>query len=464
MKKYGFLLFIPLISILVTSCSKDEPADSDYIPLPLKTEREKAGGETTVFLTSSNAFKSPAPNLSATDFETHANGDAHFESAFVTAPAEVNGGVGPIFNNTSCVSCHISDGRAGFPSNLNGLSGFFFRVSLPGKNEVGGPVPVPGYGTQIQNQAIFGYKPEAKFAVAYTSITETFADGTKVTLQKPNYSIIDPYIDLPSGILLSPRMAPPVFGLGLLEAIPESTILANQDIDDADGDGISGKANYVYDVESGETKLGRFGWKANTTTVLEQCVGAYNEDMGITSFYLPNETGYGQTNGEDGLEDDPEVSKEIIDDVVFYCKTLGVPAARNIDDPAVIKGEKLFEQISCAKCHIPEMKTGNSNISILANQTIYPYSDMLLHDMGEELADNRPDFLANGREWKTRPLWGIGLTQVVNGHTDYLHDGRAKNITEAILWHGGEALDSKNKFEALSKGDRENVLAFINSL
>ena len=259
-------------------------------------------------------------------------------------------------------------------------------------------------------------------------------------------------------------MAPPVFGLGLLEAIAESTILANQDINDADGNGISGKANYVYDVASGQTKLGRFGWKANTSTVLEQCVGAYNGDMGITSYYLPAETGYGQSNGDDGLGDDPEVTKEVIDDVVFYCKTLGVPAARNIEDPAVIKGEKLFGQISCAKCHIPEIKTGNSNIPVLAHQTIYPYSDMLLHDMGDGLADNRPDYLASGREWKTRPLWGIGLTNVVNGHTDYLHDGRAKNITEAILWHGGEALDSKNEFKALSKEDRQNVLAFINSL
>ena len=174
MKKCGFFLLISLTSILAISCSKDEPADSEYIPLPVNKAREKAGGETTVFLTSSNAFKSPAPNLSSEEFDMHASGDAHFEAAFVTAPAEVNGGVGPIFNNTSCVSCHISDGRAGFPSNLNGLSGFFFRVSLPGKTEFGGSVPVPGYGTQIQNQAIFGDKPEAKFDVSYTVVTRKF--------------------------------------------------------------------------------------------------------------------------------------------------------------------------------------------------------------------------------------------------------------------------------------------------
>ena len=186
--------------------------------------------------------------------------------------------------------------------------------------------------------------------------------------------------------------------------------------------------------------------------------------MGITSYFLPYETGYGQTNGDDGLGDDPEVENDVIDQVVFYCKTLAVPAPRDIDDADVIAGEDIFEQIDCAKCHIPEMQTGSSEISAIANQSIYPYTDMLLHDMGEGLADNRPDYLADGREWKTRPLWGIGLTQVVNGHTDYLHDGRAKNITEAILWHGGEALASKNKFKALNARQRGQLLAFINSL
>ena len=376
----------------------------------------------------------------------------------------MNGGVGPIFNNTSCVACHGRDGRSGFPTDVNGLSGFFFRVSVPGTDEFGGPKPVPGFGTQIQNQAIFGYEPEAKFDVVYTDIVETFADGTQVTLKKPDYKIVNPYIEMPGNVMLSPRLAPPVFGLGLMEAIPEAYILQNEDVNDLDGDGISGKANYVYDIETGNTMLGRFGWKANTTTILEQCTAAYNSDMGVTSYFFPQETGYGQTNGDDGLGDDPEVTNNIIDEVVFYCKTLAVPAPRDIEKTEVIKGENIFSQIECAKCHIPKMETGPSEIAILANQTIFPYSDMLLHDMGEGLADNRPDFLADGREWKTRPLWGIGLTKVVNGHNDFLHDGRAKNITEAILWHGGEALTSKNKFKQLSTDDRKDLLKFINSL
>lgn len=283
-------------------------------------------------------------------------------------------------------------------------------------------------------------------------------------LKKPTYSLIDTYIPFPSNGLLSPRIGSPVFGLGLLEVIPENYILQNQDINDANGDGISGKANYVFDAVSGTTKIGRFGWKANTATILEQCAGAYNGDMGITTYLKPIETGFGQSNGEDGLGDDPELADNILQRVALYCKTLAVPAPRDITDNNVRRGAKIFEQLDCAKCHIPKMQTGSSSISVLANQTIFPYSDMLLHDMGDDLADNRTDFLASGNEWKTRPLWGIGLTNVVNNHTNFLHDGRAKNITEAILWHGGEAQNSKNKFKQLSTKDRNDLLKFINSL
>ncbi len=432
--------------------------------LPSIENRLLAGGETTVFLTSSNAFSTPAANLNGSDLEMHLDGDFQFEAAFVTAPATVNGGIGPIFNNTSCVSCHPKDGRAKFPDNLNSLSGFFLRSSIPGETANGGPVPAPNFGLQVQNQAIFGYEPEAKFQVHYTAIVETLADGTEVILQKPDYMLVDAYVAVPSSILLSPRLAPPVFGLGLLEAISESEILMHQDINDIDQDGISGKANYVYDVVSGTTQIGRFGWKANTATILEQCAGAYLHDMGITSAMFPQETGFGQTNGSDGLADDPEITEEILNQVVFYCQTLAVPAPRDLENESVRRGSLIFEELQCASCHVPSMTTSSNAISAISNQTIYPYSDMLLHDMGEGLADNRPDYLANGNEWKTRPLWGIGLTQVVNGHTDFLHDGRAKNITEAILWHGGEALNAKNMFKELAPSERTDLLNFVNSL
>ena len=457
-----YLSFAVLLNLTI-SCSNND-SEEVYEDLPSLEERLHAGGETTVFLTSSNSYSTPAPNLSGTDITDHLDGDVDFESVFVTAPATINQGLGTIFNNSSCISCHPRDGRPSFPTNINARSGFFLRVSLSGQLANGASIPVPGFGTQIQNQAIFGYQPEAKFQVVFSDIVETLADGTQVILKKPTYSLIDTYIPFPSNGLLSPRIGSPVFGLGLLEVIPENYILQNQDINDANGDGISGKANYVFDAVSGTTKIGRFGWKANTATILEQCAGAYNGDMGITTYLKPIETGFGQSNGEDGLGDDPELADNILQRVALYCKTLAVPAPRDITDNNVRRGAKIFEQLDCAKCHIPKMQTGSSSISVLANQTIFPYSDMLLHDMGDDLADNRTDFLASGNEWKTRPLWGIGLTNVVNNHTNFLHDGRAKNITEAILWHGGEAQNSKNKFKQLSTKDRNDLLKFINSL
>jgi len=455
--------FLAVFIILLISCS-DNDSEEVYEDLPSLEDRLFAGGQTTVFLTSSNSFSTPAPNINGSDLADHLDGDVDFESVFVTAPASINQGLGTIFNNSSCVSCHPRDGRPSFPANINARSGFFLRVSLPGQLENGAPIPVPGFGTQIQNQAIFGYQPEGKFQVTYTDIVEILSDGTQITLKKPTYSLIDTYIPFPGNALLSPRIGSPVFGLGLLEVITENDILQNQDINDTDGDGISGKANYVFDAVTGTTKIGRFGWKANTATILEQCAGAYNGDMGITSYLKPIETGFGQSNGEDGFGDDPELADHILQRVALYCKTLAVPAPRNITVSNVRRGAKIFEQLECAKCHIPKMQTGPSAIAALANQTIFPYSDLLLHDMGDGLADNRSDFLANGNEWKTRPLWGIGLTNVVNNHTDFLHDGRAKNITEAILWHGGEALNSKNKFKQLSAKDRNDLLNFIYSL
>ena len=463
-RQFQFALYTFVIVSLISCSNNENDFEDGYITLPDLQERLYAGGETTIFLTSSNSFSTPADNLSGNELETHLTGDFQFEAAFVTAPAEINGGIGPIFNNSSCVSCHPKDGRSSFPSDINSLSGFFLRTSLPGIAEDGGPVAVPNYGLQIQNQAIFGYEPEGRFSVTFTPIIEKLADGTQVTLQKPTYAVIDTYADFPSNAMTSPRLAPPVFGLGLLEAIPEAEILMYQDINDLDGDGITGKANYVYNPVSDAIELGRFGWKANTATILEQCAGAYSGDMGITTYLLQKETGDGQVNGNDGLGDDPEISQEILDQVVFYCKTLGVPAPRDLENESVKKGAQIFESIGCAACHVPSMTTGYNTIAAISNQKFFAYTDMLLHDMGDELGDNRSDFLADGNEWKTRPLWGIGLTKVVNGHTDFLHDGRAKNITEAILWHGGEGMTSKNKFKELSTGDRAVLLKFIDAL
>ena len=461
MKKIPFLLAILIVTM--SSCSKNEDSEV-YEDLPNLTERQLAGGATTIFSDNSNAFSTVAPNATGTDFTNHAFGDGQFEQAFVTAPATVNGGLGNIFNNTSCVSCHVKDGRSAFPSNITNLSGLLLRGSIPGVSINGSPNPIPGFGTQIQNQAVFGTVPEARYQVSLSTVNETLADGTVITLRKPVFTLVDSYITLPANMMLSPRIASPVFGLGLLEAISEATILSKQDINDSDNDGISGKANYVWDPVSQQTKIGRFGWKANSSSVLVQCAGAYVEDMGVTNYVFPNETGFNQSNGQDGLNDDPEISNAILDAVALYCKTLAVPAARNVTNIDVRRGAKTFEEISCVKCHSPKQQSSFNAIASISNQTFYPYTDLLLHDMGTELADNRPDYLATGTEWKTRPLWGIGLTQIVNGHTNFLHDGRARNITEAILWHGGEAQNSKQKFKQLSTQKRNELLAFINSL
>lgn len=457
-------ILILYLTTLLMSCSTDEY--EQIIPLPDISNRVLAGGETTYFSSSSFAYSFPAPNMSSADKQKHSQGDGVFDASFVIGSPlnTINFGLGPIFNNNACVECHPNDGRAAFPENLNDKSGFFLRASIPGIGMNNAPVPVPGVGTQIQNHAIQKFKPEATFKVTYTEIEEVFADGTKVILRKPHYWLENTYIPVPADILLSPRIGSPVFGLGLLEAIPEANILAQQDIDDRDGDGISGKANYVYDAVSKSVKLGRFGWKANTATLLEQCAGAFVHDMGVTNPLFPTETGKGQSNGNDQLDDDPEIDQETLDLVTFYCQTLAVPAARNLEKESVRNGARLFETIGCAKCHTPEQKTGVHSVSALSNQTFYPYTDMLLHDMGDDLADGRPDFLANGNEWKTRPLWGIGLQFLVNGHTEFLHDGRAKNVTEAILWHGGEAKNSKEEFKKLSKKEREDLLEFLNSI
>jgi CxxC motif-containing protein (DUF1111 family) len=285
---------------------------------------------------------------------------------------------------------------------------------------------------------------------------------------RPVYQFTKPaYGPLGDDLLVSPRVAPAVIGMGLLEAISENDLLAWADPEDADGDGISGRVNRVWDAKNGATAIGRFGWKANQPSVEQQVAGAFNGDMGITSPLFPKEdlparestllVKY-QSGGE------PEIDASHIADVTFYCQTLAVPARRDLDNPIALRGEKLFAEIGCATCHLPSVQTGAHELSEVAHQTIRPYTDLLLHDMGPELADGRPDFEADGQEWRTPPLWGIGLVETVNKHTRFLHDGRARSLEEAILWHGGEGEKSKEEYTQLSKANRDAVLAFLESL
>lgn len=342
------------------------------------------------------------------------------------------------------------------------------RLSIPGMDVHGGPLGDPNYGRQFGGSGIPGIPGEGDVTINYLDVVGYFDDGEKYVLRKPEYQFDNlSYGNLSSSILFSPRVAQQMPGLGLLEAVDEETLLSLADELDDNKDGISGRPNYVWDYVNNKVSLGRFGWKANQPSLKQQTAGAFLGDIGITSSLFPEENLSGSQTQYSSLPNggSPEVSDDLLNNVIYYSSTLAVPGRRNFKDPAVLKGKHLFTQINCSGCHTPKLKTGYfSSIPELSNQTIRPYTDLLLHDMGPGLADGRPDYLATGSEWRTPPLWGIGMIQTINNHTFFLHDGRARNLTEAILWHGGEAEKSKNAFKALSKSDREALIKFLESL
>ena len=453
--------------------SYNSEGESGYSTIEFASLNEALlGGETTLFDESSHAFSSPAPNLDEVGLDVHLTGDAEFEQTFVTAPATINPGLGPLFNNTSCEACHPKDGRGAPPEEGGKFDSMFLRISIPGTrpDSCGAPNPVPGFGTQLFQRATFGVTPQADIVVHYTEETRHFADGESYSLRTPSYDVT-PYIPFPDNIMFSPRVAPAVFGRGLLDAIPEATLLALADEQDLDGDGISGKANYVCDPLTKKRVIGRMGLKANNADTFAQNAGAFHGDIGITSPVHPIDSAADFPQA-DHKADDPEITQQRLDDVTFYVQTLAVPARRNMGKYSVKQGQLLFGLAGCGSCHIPTLQTGvlkestpeRKVIESVSNQTIHPYSDMLLHDMGEGLADHRPDHLANGNEWRTPPLWGIGLTQTVHNHTFFLHDGRARNMMEAIMWHEGEADKSKDYVNQLSKEQRSQLVDFLNSL
>jgi CxxC motif-containing protein (DUF1111 family) len=422
-----------------------------------------SGGDETVFDATQTAFGNMFPTISGYDVHVHTLGDLTFNNSFVTSPAPVNPGLGPIFNNTSCGNCHHSDG-IGIPTAGQLESSLLMRISLPGEDAHGGPVPVPGYGLQVQDKAVYGKVPEATVNITYTYQTSSFADGTTYELRTPTYTLSNLYTPISGAYLLSPRLAPPMFGLGLLEDVPESEIVSFADPNDANGDGIKGHPNYVFDVTTQSMQLGRFGWKANTASVLTQVATAFNQDMGVTSSILPDESSFGQSQYT-GLTGGVELPDSLLHAVKYYAQTLGVPARRIVTDATAKRGEQLFMLAKCGVCHRQTLTTAvNVTFPAISNQVIHPYTDMLVHDMGPGLADNRPDNRANGQEWRTAPLWGVGLFTTVNNPGYFLHDGRARTITEAIMWHGGEAAPSQAYFSNLSTGDRNAVLVFLNSL
>ncbi|QSQ16581.1 thiol oxidoreductase [Myxococcus landrumensis] len=416
----------------------------------------RAGGATTIDNRSSLAFMQPANNLLPENDRPHRDGDAAFAAIFVPAPSRINPGLGPTFNNDSCNNCHLRNGR-GLPVMGHSLqrTQLLVRVSLPNgtPDHPRGAVPVPGLGFQVQDRATVGIAPEASLSLSWVEHAGQYPDRAQYTLRSPRVRIVPTDGSaLPPDMLMSLRLPPPVFGLGLLEAVPVETLRSLEDPDDRNGDGISGRMNEVWDVATRTLVPGRFGWKANSPTLVQQSAEAYFNDMGLTTPLFPE---------ADGTH---EVSADVLQAAVFYSQSLGVPARTFLDDPTVQRGEKLFRKLGCEACHRETLETGAHPVEEVSWQRIHPYTDMLLHDLGPELADGRPDGAATGTEWRTPPLWGLGLTQTVLPYSTFLHDGRARTLEEAILWHGGEALSARDGFRALSNDERGAVLKFLGSL
>ncbi|WP_406610641.1 di-heme oxidoredictase family protein [Agarivorans sp. JK6] len=442
---------------------------------------KKPGGDTTTPQIDANAFSMPAANLGFEGRLNFSTGNSFFRNPWVVAPATTiaRDGLGPLFNTNGCQNCHIKDGR-GHPAPVgasNAVS-MLVRISIPAETEdqkaleaQNGVVPEPTYGGQIQDQAIPGVAAEARVRFAYTDKPFKFADGSSIVLRQPQL-IVDQlgYGEMHPNTMFSPRIASPMIGLGLLESISAEDILANADPEDSNNDGIRGVANQVWDAQLQTFNLGRFGWKAGQPSLMQQNAAAFNGDIGITSLMFTKDhcTAAQQDclNATSGVDPDgSEVSDKLLGFVEFYTQHLAVPKRRIKDAEQVELGDKLFSQVNCDSCHKRSFTTAKrEQLPALSEQLIYPYTDMLLHDMGPDLADGRGEYLASGQQWRTPPLWGVGLTETVNGHSQLLHDGRARNVTEAIVWHGGEAEAAKQAFANLNQSQREALVAFVNSL
>lgn len=465
----GFhLLFVLCLFALISSCQKedDNPAEPTLEPL-----EERLAGEFSIYDKSPNAFSQAGAPLSGDAELSFFVGNSFFNQNWVTAPASTTArdGLGPVFNSRSCSGCHFKDGRGRAPA-FDGerSTGFLLRLSVPGSDIHGEPLPDPVYGGQLQDQAVAKVPVEGQFRIVYEELQGSYADGTPYSLRDPQYILENLAFGPASGdLMISPRVANQMIGLGLLEAIPEQAILRLADANDADRDGISGRPNYVWDRKEQRQAIGRFGWKANMPSMHQQTAGAFLGDLGITTDLFPDEncTSAQQDCSDAANGGAPEIEEDDLIMTVLYGSVLGVPVRRNVDDANAIRGATIFRSIGCTGCHVETFVTGPHDlVPELAGQTIHPYTDLLLHDMGDGLSDGRPDFEATGNEWRTPPLWGIGLFETVNGHTEYLHDGRARNLAEAILWHGGEAQASRDRFTELSQTERAQLLTFLNSL
>jgi len=416
-------------------------------------------------------------------------GEALFQRLWVTAPTRTKAadGLGPLFNSRACNGCHIRNGR-GHPVDANdpsaGATSMLLRLSIPPQNDTDrellatgrvSTLPDPVYGGQFQDFSIPSVPAEGKVTVRYDTQTIELADGSMVELRHPTYGMADlAYGPLHDDVMISPRIAPPMIGLGLLEAIPDEVLLANADPQDRDGNGISGRVNRVWDIAKNEVAIGRFGWKAGMPTLDQQNQNAFQFDIGLSTPLYPNAYSdcteaqslcRGAPDGNDPEFDNLEAHDQITDLVLYYARNIATPMRQNASDPDVMAGREIFNSIGCASCHTPSYQLPErADMPEQSGQVIWPYSDLLLHDMGDGLADHRPEAEASGTEWRTPPLWGLGSAQEIDPRAGYLHDGRARSILEAVLWHGGEAKPARDAITFLPSSDRSKLLAFLKSL
>lgn len=406
------------------------------------------------------AFSLSIPGLSREERRAFSVGNALFRDNWVPAPSSAEGrdGLGPLFAANSCSACHMEDGRGRPPLNDDergtGMVVFVGASSDPA-------MPHPSLGAQVQDQAIHGVEPEGTIRLLPVEVER----GGAAPLVQWRVEVRNPAGEPIDDAVPSVRMGPQLIGLGLLEAVDDATIRASADPDDRDGDGISGRVHEV-DVD-GTRRIGRFGWKASQPTLDAQVAAALHGDMGLTTSAHPDEPLTAAQRVAITVQSggDPEVDDLKVRRLAHYCRVLAVPARRNADESSVQRGAATFAAIGCSSCHTPSMRTGlHSLISQYRDVEFAAYTDLLLHDLGPGLADGRPDGAASGSEWRTPPLWGLGLIETVNGHTRLLHDGRARSIEEAIRWHGGEAERSRARFERLDDAERDELIAFLRSL
>ncbi|MCD1279722.1 thiol oxidoreductase [Psychrobacter sp. CCUG 69069] len=459
----------------------------------------KQGGDTGISISSAESYSKPSSNLTASRKGSFFIGNAFFRQPWVIAPASTDSrdGLGALFNVAACQSCHVKDGRGHAPMSMDDdADSLLIRLAMPAttdeqrqqlQNSLIEKVAHPMYGGQLQDRGIQGVPAEARIAVQWTDKTVTFTDGHVETLRAPTFNLTKPgYGPFDDELMVSPRVALPMIGLGLLEQIPDEDI-KKQAIDNNNNSDISGKFNWVMDPQTGKHALGRFGWKAGQTKLLTQNQSAFNEDMGLTSNIRPHESCMPTqtacvkaTTGADEQGDGRppiEVNDEVAKFVEFYTRNLAVPHRRNADDKLVLAGKKRFYDMGCQSCHTPRYQLPKTDDDHLEQhgQVIYPYTDLLLHDMGDDLADRtiagklppkdaQVEFLANSYEWRTPALWGIGLAQTVDPQATFLHDGRARTLMEAVLWHGGEAQKQQKKVLNLDKQGRAELNAFLKSL